>query len=138
LSRSALHGSGLVVYDSGVLLLGDSGTGKTDASIQMIDRGHKLISDDLVDYDNISPDGITLYSIEPVLVYIRNIGIINVQNTYGDSALCKHHILSFVILLTSDEIAENSTISISGVDFPLYVLYNRRNIPLLIEAIIKA
>ncbi len=81
----SVHGVLVDVYGEGVLIMGESGIGKSEAALELIKRGHRLISDDVVEISKVSdetligrsPD-ITKYFIE-----LRGIGIIDVKTLYG-------------------------------------------------------
>ena len=83
------HGVLVEVYGEGILLTGDSGIGKSEAAIELLKRGHRLISDDAVEIRKIAND--TLIGTSPELIrnYIelRGIGIINVAKLYGMGAV---------------------------------------------------
>ena len=81
----SIHGVLVDVYGEGVLIMGESGIGKSEAALELIKRGHRLISDDVVEIRKVSNDtligrspDITKYFIE-----LRGIGIIDVKTLYG-------------------------------------------------------
>ncbi len=77
------------VYGEGVLLIGDSGIGKSETALELIKRGHRLIADDAVEVKRISSD--TLVGCAPELIRyymeLRGIGVINVRHIYGVGAV---------------------------------------------------
>ena len=83
------HGVLVEVYGEGILLTGDSGIGKSEAAIELLKRGHRLIADDAVEIKKVSTN--VLYGTAPELIrnYIelRGIGIINVAKLYGMGAV---------------------------------------------------
>lgn len=83
-----LHGVLLGMYGLGVLLLGESGIGKSECALDLIARGHRLIADDAVLIKKI---GENLEGFSPELTYehleIRGLGIINVRDLFGISAV---------------------------------------------------
>ena len=83
--RITRHGVLVEVYGEGLLLIGESGIGKSEAAVELLKRGHRLIADDAVEIRKIS--GNTLIGSAPSLIrsYIelRGIGIINVLNLFG-------------------------------------------------------
>ena len=87
--RITRHGVLVEVYGEGVLLLGDSGVGKSETAIELINRGHRLIADDAVEIKRVS--AITLVGSAPELIrhYIelRGVGVINVAKLYGMGAV---------------------------------------------------
>ena len=87
--RITRHGVLVEVYGEGILLIGDSGIGKSEAAVELLKRGHRLIADDAVEIKKI--DANTLIGTAPVLIrnYIelRGIGIINVAKLFGVGAV---------------------------------------------------
>ncbi len=87
--RVTRHGVLMEVYGEGVLLIGESGIGKSETAIELLKRGHRLIADDAVEIKKIS--GSTLVGTAPELIrnYIelRGIGIINVAQLFGMGAV---------------------------------------------------
>ncbi|MCI7238377.1 MAG: HPr(Ser) kinase/phosphatase [Anaerococcus sp.] len=83
-----VHGELIEVYGMGVLLIGKSSVGKSETALDLINRGHRLIADDMVDiiaYNNkltgTSPDNIRHY------MELRGMGIINIRKLYGSGAV---------------------------------------------------
>lgn len=97
----SIHGVLVDVYGEGVLIMGESGIGKSEAALELIRRGHRLISDDVVEIRKVSdvslvgsaPD-ITRHFIE-----VRGIGIINVKTLYGVEAVKNTQTIDIVIKL---------------------------------------
>lgn len=87
--RTSVHGVLVDVYGLGVLIQGDSGIGKSETALELIKRGHRLIADDRVDV--YQQDELTLVGEPPQilqhLIEIRGIGIIDVMNLFGASAV---------------------------------------------------
>ena len=73
------------IYGEGVLLIGESGIGKSETAVELIKRGHRLIADDAVEIKRVSPS--SLLGCAPPLIQnyieLRGIGIINVANLFG-------------------------------------------------------
>jgi len=83
------HGVLMEVYGEGLLLLGESGIGKSEAAIELVKRGHRLIADDAVEIRRIAPTTL-VGSAPPVLkhyIEIRGIGVINVAKLFGIGAV---------------------------------------------------
>ena len=97
----SIHGVLVDVYGVGVLIMGESGIGKSEAALELIKRGHRLVSDDVVEIRKInehtligtSPD-ITRYFIE-----VRGIGIIDVKALYGVECVKEKQQIDLVIKL---------------------------------------
>ena len=87
--RLTTHGVLVEVYGEGVLLMGDSGIGKSETALELIKRGHRLIADDAVEIKRI--DRKTLVGTAPELIQyymeLRGIGVINVRHIYGVGAV---------------------------------------------------
>ena len=97
--RVTRHGVLMEVYGEGVLLIGESGIGKSETAIELLKRGHRLIADDAVEIKKIS--GSTLLGTAPDLIrnYIelRGIGIINVAQLFGMGAVKVENEVNLVV-----------------------------------------
>ena len=82
------HGVLMNIYGQGVLILGDSGIGKSETAIELLKRGHQLVADDAVEIRRISD---TLHGTAPELIRhyieIRGVGVIDVQQLFGMGAV---------------------------------------------------
>ena len=85
----SIHGVLVDVYGIGVLLTGDSGIGKSEAALELIKRGHRLVSDDVVEIRKVSE--VTLIGTAPPItkhfIELRGIGIIDVKTLFGVSSV---------------------------------------------------
>ena len=83
--RITRHGVLVEVYGVGILLLGESGVGKSETAVELVKRGHRLIADDAVEIRRVSPK--TLVGSSPAnirhFMELRGIGIINVRRLFG-------------------------------------------------------
>lgn len=81
----SIHGVLVDVYGEGILITGESGIGKSEAALELIKRGHRLVSDDVVELRKVSD--ITLVGSAPDItrhfIELRGIGIINVKTLFG-------------------------------------------------------
>ena len=97
--RITRHGVLVEVYGEGILLMGDSGIGKSEAAVELLKRGHRLIADDAVEIRKIG--NTTLIGIAPELIrnYIelRGIGIINVAKLFGMGAVRTENEINLVV-----------------------------------------
>lgn len=97
--RITRHGVLVEVYGEGLLLLGDSGIGKSEAAVELLKRGHRLIADDAVEIWKIS--GNSLMGTAPSLirnyVELRGIGIINVAKLFGMGAVKAENEINLVV-----------------------------------------
>lgn len=83
------HGVLVDVYGEGVLILGDSGIGKSETAIELIKRGHRLIADDAVEIRRVSSKSLVGQSPENIrhFIELRGIGIINARRIFGMGAV---------------------------------------------------
>ena len=97
----SIHGVLVDVYGEGVLITGESGIGKSEAAIELIKRGHRLISDDVVEIRRVSDD--TLVGSAPEItrhfIELRGIGIIDVKTLFGVEAVKNTQNIDLVIKL---------------------------------------
>lgn len=97
--RITRHGVLMEIYGEGVLLIGESGIGKSEAAVELLKRGHRLIADDAVEIRKIS--GNTLVGTAPDLirnyVELRGIGIINVAKLFGMGAVRGENEINLVV-----------------------------------------
>ena len=99
--RITRHGVLVEVYGEGILLLGDSGVGKSETAIELVKRGHRLIADDAVEIKRVSAT--TLVGCAPPLirhyVELRGIGIVDVRRLFGMGAVKETEKIDLVINL---------------------------------------
>lgn len=140
-----VHGVLVETYGMGVLLLGKSGVGKSEAALELIKRGHRLVSDDAVLIRK-GEDG-TLKGSAPELIRhfmeIRGIGIIDIERLYGVGAVKQWEFINLVIELELwDETKEYDRVGLDedyleilGVKVPKLVIPVRpgRNLAMIIE-----
>ena len=143
--RITRHGVLVEVYGEGILLLGDSGVGKSETAIELLKRGHRLIADDAVEIKKVSattlvgraPDIIRHY------VELRGVGIVDVRRLFGMGAVKESEKLDLVINLEEWDdnkmydrlgLDEQST-NILGIDVPSITLpvSSGRNLSVVIE-----
>jgi len=86
---SILHGVFMEVHGLGVLLSGDSGIGKSEVALELINRGHRLIADDAPEFARTAPDTVRGSCPEGLrdFLEVRGLGILNIREMYGDSAI---------------------------------------------------
>ncbi len=87
--RITRHGVLVEVYGEGLLLLGDSGVGKSETAIELVKRGHRLIADDAVDIKRVSAKTLVGSAPEIIRHYVelRGIGIVDVRRLFGMGAV---------------------------------------------------
>lgn len=87
--RQTMHGGLVEVHGEGLLILGDSGIGKSEVALELVKRGHRLIADDAVIVKRMSRTTLLGQSPEIIQYYmeVRGIGVIDVRNIYGMGAV---------------------------------------------------
>ena len=97
----SVHGVLVDVYGEGVLITGESGIGKSEAALELVKRGHRLVSDDVVEIRKVSDD--TLIGRAPDitrhLIELRGIGIVDVKMLFGVSSVRETQSIDLVIRL---------------------------------------
>ena len=110
---TTLHGCMVDVNGVGVLLTGDSGIGKSEISLGLVERGASLVADDMVRVRNISGELIaTSPKLSSGFIEIRGIGIINVTNLFGLKAYRRQKNIDLVINLTNGQMTEMERLGI--------------------------
>lgn len=99
--RLTRHGVLVEVYGEGVLLLGESGVGKSEAAVELIKRGHRLIADDAVEIRRTRPNTLVGSAPELIRYYMemRGIGVIDVRQLFGMSAVKDSQEINLIINL---------------------------------------
>ncbi len=99
--RITIHGVLMEVYGEGILIMGESGIGKSEAALELIKRGHRLVSDDVVEIRKVSEE--TLVGESPDItrhfIELRGIGIIDVKSLYGVESVKNTQQIDLVIKL---------------------------------------
>ena len=143
--RITRHGVLVEVYGEGVLLLGDSGVGKSETAIELVKRGHRLIADDAVEIKRVSAT--TLVGRAPELirhyVELRGVDIVDVRRLYGMGSVKATEKINLVITLEEwqqgkmyDRLGlEENTMNILGIEVPSIVIpvSPGRNLSVVIE-----
>lgn len=101
--RITRHGVLVDVYGEGLLLVGESGIGKSEAAVELLKRGHRLIADDAVEIKKISSTSLMGTAPDLIRNYIelRGIGVINVAKLFGMGAVKEENIINLVINIVS-------------------------------------
>ena len=143
--RITRHGVLVEVYGEGMLILGDSGIGKSETAIELVKRGHRLIADDAVEIKRVSARTLVGSAPELIRYYIelRGIGIVDVRRLFGMGAVKATERIDLVINLEQwdpekmydrfglDEQHEN----ILGIDVPSITIpvHPGRNLAVVLE-----
>ncbi len=97
----SVHGVLVEVYGEGILIMGESGIGKSEAALELVRRGHRLVSDDVVEIRKVSDE--TLIGSSPDItrhfIELRGIGIIDVRSLYGVESVKDTESIDLVIKL---------------------------------------
>ncbi|MBQ6851900.1 MAG: HPr(Ser) kinase/phosphatase [Oscillospiraceae bacterium] len=143
--RVTRHGVLMEVYGEGLLLLGESGMGKSEAAVELLKRGHRLIADDAVEIRKVSSS--SLVGTAPALirnyVELRGIGIVNVAKLFGMGAVRTENEIDLVINIVPwntqkvyDRLGlEEQYTEILGVKIPMYTIpiTPGRNLAVILE-----
>lgn len=107
--RITRHGVLVEVYGEGILILGDSGIGKSELAIELVKRGHRLVADDAVELRRISSRQIMGTSPENIrhFIELRGIGIVNVARVFGVGAVKVSESLDLVVQLEAWDATKN-------------------------------
>ncbi|AEC02790.1 HPr(Ser) kinase/phosphatase [Parasphaerochaeta coccoides] len=140
-----IHAVMVEVFGIGVLITGDSGVGKSETALELIERGHRLISDDTVKLRNIGDNHLIGSGENPLLAHhmeIRGLGIINVAHLFGVGAIRERKQVQLVVKLDKwesqkdyDRIGSALEETILGISIPMVEIPVKpgRNVPILIE-----
>ena len=144
--RITRHGVLVEVYGEGVLLMGDSGIGKSETAMELIKRGHRLIADDAVEIRRVSAKTLVGSSPDNIrhFIELRGIGIVNVRRMYGIGSVKNTEKINMVIQMEPWEQGKNydrmglegETIDILGIDVPSITIpvSPGRNLAIIIES----
>ena len=143
-ARLHLHSVLMDVFGLGVLIMGESGIGKSECALDLIDRGHRLIADDVTEIKRI---GATLIGASPDLtryhMELRGLGVLNIKDLYGVSSVRLSQGIDLVVSLERWEAGQeydrlglrDERFTVLGVELPLVRMpvAPGRNIAILVE-----
>ena len=144
--RISIHGVMVDVFGEGVLILGESGVGKSETALELVERGHRLIADDIVEIHKTSQNELMARGAEVIrnLIELRGVGVLNVKELYGVQAVRINKTIDMVVKLeplVPDRIYDRvglttETISILDTDVALYEVpvMVGRNLAMIVEA----
>lgn len=139
------HGVLVEVYGEGVLLLGESGVGKSETAVELLKRGHRLVADDAVDIKKVSAKTLVGSSPEIIrhFIELRGIGIVDVKKIFGMGSVKNTENINLVINLEAWQQGKNyerlgldkEVTNILGIDIPSLTVPVRpgRNLAIIIE-----
>ncbi len=143
--RITRHGVFVEVYGEGILLIGDSGVGKSETAIELIKRGHRLIADDAVEIRRVSSKTLVGSAPENIrhFIELRGIGIVNARRIFGMGAVKMTEKIDMVIQLEqwdSEKIydrmgLDNEYAEILNITVPMLTIPVKpgRNLAIIIE-----
>ena len=144
--RQSIHGVLVEVYGLGILILGDSGVGKSETALELVFHGHRLVADDVVEIQCVSGNTLMGAGANRIIAHhmeVRGLGIINMTNLFGVGAIKDKTQIELVVNLTEwdskqnyDRIGlEERFMEILGVSIPLLEIPVKpgRNIPIIIQ-----
>ena len=147
--RVTLHGLFMEIYSIGVLITGEAGSGKSELALELLSRGHRLVADDAPEFTQIAPDVLdgTCPELLQDLLEVRGLGVLNVRDMFGDTAVKKNKYLRLMVHLTRPMTEPNlhgyerltgdsGTRHVLDLDVPLITLpvMPGRNLAVLTEA----
>ncbi|MBQ4145023.1 MAG: HPr(Ser) kinase/phosphatase [Clostridia bacterium] len=143
--RITRHGVLVEVYGQGVLIMGDSGVGKSEAAVELIKRGHRLVADDAVEIKRVSAKSLVGFAPDIIkhFIEIRGIGIVDVKNIFGMGAVKDSEKIDLIIHLEAWEHGKqydrlglvDEYTNILGLDIPSLTIPVRpgRNLAVIFE-----
>ncbi len=144
--RISIHGVLVEVYGLGTLILGDSGVGKSETALELIERGHRLVADDVVEIACLNGNSLIGQGANKIIGHhmeIRGLGIINITQLYGVGSIRERKEVQIVVKLEEwdankvyDRIGtEQLSMEILGVQVPKLEIPVKpgRNVPIIIE-----
>jgi HPr kinase/phosphorylase len=143
--RITRHGVMVEVYGEGLLILGDSGIGKSETAIELVKRGHRLIADDAVEIKRVSAKTLVGTAPELIRYYIelRGIGIVDVRRLFGMGSVKATERIDLVINLETwdsekmyDRFGlDDEKVNILGIDIPSITIpvHPGRNLAVVLE-----
>ncbi len=143
--RIVQHGVLVEVYGEGILLLGESGVGKSETAIELVKRGHRLIADDAVEIKKVSSKSLVGSAPDNIrhFIELRGIGIINASRIFGAGAVKLTEKIDLVIKMEPWDVnkvydrmgLENQTTQILDLEIPSLTIPVKpgRNLAVIIE-----
>ena len=100
--RITMHGVFLEIYSIGVLITGESGSGKSELALELVTRGHRLVADDAPEFTQIAPDVLdgTCPELLQDMLELRGLGVLNIRQMFGDTAIKRNKYLRLIVHLS--------------------------------------
>ena len=143
--RITRHGVLVEVYGEGILIIGDSGVGKSETAVELINRGHRLIADDAVEIRRVSSKSLVGSAPDNIrhFIELRGVGIINARNIFGIGAVKMTERINMIIKLEAwnenkvyDRLGlEDEYMTVLGINIPVTTVpvTPGRNLAIIIE-----
>jgi len=147
MSATLAHGEFLCILEHGVFITGPAGIGKSTVALELLDRGHQLIADDVVFFQ--ARQNLIFGHCPDLLknhLALRDLGVLNVTDLFGDKACVPSHRLDLVIRLTQETQPRPPSIQVIqseqqllGISVPEIEIFATpyRNLALIIETAVK-
>lgn len=152
-AKTTLHGVFMEVFSIGVLITGESGSGKSELALELITRGHRLVADDATEFTLIAPDVIdgACPDLLQDLLEVRGLGVLNVREMFGHMSVKPSKYLRLVIhlkpLRDGEDIDAMTRLTgdighrkIFDVEVPMITIpvASGRNLSVLVEAAVRS
>jgi len=109
--RITLHGVFMEIYSIGVLVTGESGSGKSELALELVTRGHRLVADDAPEFTQIAPDVLdgTCPDLLQDMLELRGLGVLNIRQMFGDTAVKRNKYLRLIVHLSKPSLEPSPT-----------------------------
>ena len=109
--RITLHGVFMEIYSIGVLVTGESGSGKSELALELVTRGHRLVADDAPEFTQIAPDVLdgTCPDLLQDMLELRGLGVLNIRQMFGDTAVKRNKYLRLIVHLSRPSMEPSPT-----------------------------
>ena len=109
--RVTLHGVFMEIYSMGVLVTGESGSGKSELALELVTRGHRLVADDAPEFTQIAPDVLdgTCPELLQDMLELRGLGVLNIRQMFGDTAVKRNKYLRLIVHLSKPSLEPSPT-----------------------------
>ena len=109
--RVTLHGVFMEIYSMGVLVTGESGSGKSELALELVTRGHRLVADDAPEFTQIAPDVLdgTCPELLQDMLELRGLGVLNIREMFGDTAVKRNKYLRLIVHLSKPSLEPSPT-----------------------------
>ncbi len=102
-NKTTLHGVFMDVLGMGVLIMGDSGCGKSELALELISRGHRLVADDAPEFVRVEPNDLRGHCPHGLghFLEVRGLGVLNIKKMYGENSIKPRKYLHLIVRLVS-------------------------------------